>query len=211
MRRPPGSCDSTRPGRSVTLPACTVREWDMTRIVLGLAAVLMASACAAAPAASAQSTAQSTGEPAFRAMFKEMVETDTSFATGDCSALVTKIVARMKASGFPASQLYTFIPEGAPRAGNLVAVLPGTDPKALSQRQRRPTPEVARRPGWRTPTGFRSSGRTRSSRSENPWDWPRRPGRFGEFRGRNGPDHNGPLYGGRRVLFSCGGKPLSKQ
>lgn len=102
----------------------------MTRIVLGLAAVLMASACAAAPAASAQSTAQSTGEPAFRAMFKEMVETDTSFATGDCSALVTKIVARMKASGFPASQLYTFIPEGAPRAGNLVAVLPGTDPKA---------------------------------------------------------------------------------
>jgi acetylornithine deacetylase/succinyl-diaminopimelate desuccinylase-like protein len=63
-------------------------------------------------------------------MFKEMVETDTSFATGDCTALVNKIAARMKASGFPASQIYTFAPADQPKAGNLVAVLPGRDPKA---------------------------------------------------------------------------------
>jgi acetylornithine deacetylase/succinyl-diaminopimelate desuccinylase-like protein len=81
---------------------------------------------AAVPVASAQAP----GEAAFRAMFKEMVETDTSFATGDCTALVNKIAARMKAGGFPAAQLYTFAPPEQPKAGNLVAVLPGKDPKA---------------------------------------------------------------------------------
>jgi len=95
-----------------------------------LIACLMASACAGAPVASAQSPGAASGEPAFRAMFKEMVETDTSFATGDCTALVNKIAARMKASGFPAGQIYTFAPAEQPKAGNLVAILPGKDPKA---------------------------------------------------------------------------------
>src|SRR5690242_15837836 len=96
------------------------------RVAPGFAAVLMASACASAPAASAQAP----GEVAFRAMFKEMVETDTSFATGDCTALANKIAARMKAAGFPAGQIYIFVPAEQPKAGNLVAVLPGRDPKA---------------------------------------------------------------------------------
>lgn len=74
--------------------------------------------------------ARSSGDAAFRAMFKEMVETDTSVATGDCTALVTKIAARMTASGFPASQLHVFTPDGEPKAGNLVAILPGRDPRA---------------------------------------------------------------------------------
>ena len=74
--------------------------------------------------------AQSSGEAAFRALFKEMVEVDTSVATGDCTALVAKIVARMKAAGFPERQLYVFTPAGAPKAGNLVAILPGKDLKA---------------------------------------------------------------------------------
>ena len=78
----------------------------------------------------AQAQAQAQGEPAFRAMFQEMVETDTSVATGDCTALVAKIVARMKAAGFPGDQLHVFTPEDAPKAGNLVAILPGKDPTA---------------------------------------------------------------------------------
>lgn len=91
---------------------------------LALAALALA---AIAPAAA---HAQSPGEAAFRAMFKEMIETDTSAATGDCTALVNRTAARMTAAGFPAGQLHVFVPEGAPRAGNLVAVLPGKDPKA---------------------------------------------------------------------------------
>lgn len=74
--------------------------------------------------------AEPPGWPAFRAMFQEMVETDTSYASGDCTVLVNRTAARMKAAGFPAENLHVFVPEGAPRAGNLVAVLPGQDPKA---------------------------------------------------------------------------------
>ena len=85
----------------------------MTRLVLGLAAVMVALAWA--PIASPQSPGTANGETAFRAMFKEMVETDTSFATGDCTALVNKIAARMKAAGFPAGQLHILVPEGRPR------------------------------------------------------------------------------------------------
>jgi acetylornithine deacetylase/succinyl-diaminopimelate desuccinylase-like protein len=74
--------------------------------------------------------AEPAGWPAFRAMFQEMVETDSSYATGDCTALVEKTAARMKAAGFPAENLHLFVPDGAPKAGNLVAVLPGKDLKA---------------------------------------------------------------------------------
>lgn len=74
--------------------------------------------------------AERPGEAAFRAMFKEMVETDSSFATGDCTALVTKTAARMQAAGFPAANMQILVPPGSPKSGNLVAWLPGKDPKA---------------------------------------------------------------------------------
>lgn len=73
--------------------------------------------------------APSDGEPAFRALYKEMVETDSSFDTGDCTAVTEKVAARMKASGFPAENIHLFVPEGHPKAGALVAVYPGRDPK----------------------------------------------------------------------------------
>ena len=91
---------------------------------------LTAAIAVSVASAMASAHAQAPGETAFRAMFKEMVETDTSVATGNCTALVTKIVARMTAAGFPASNLHVFVPDDAPKAGNLVAILPGKDPKA---------------------------------------------------------------------------------
>ncbi|MFN9927497.1 MAG: M20/M25/M40 family metallo-hydrolase [Phenylobacterium sp.] len=74
--------------------------------------------------------AQQPGEAAFRAMFKEMVETDTSAATGDCTLLSNRIAARMIAAGFPAANIQVLVPESDRRAGNIVAVLPGRDPRA---------------------------------------------------------------------------------
>jgi acetylornithine deacetylase/succinyl-diaminopimelate desuccinylase-like protein len=91
------------------------------RLAAALAAILIAPAAA---------HADQPGEAAFRALFKEMVETDSSVATGDCTALVTRTAARMRAAGFPEADLHLFVPDGAPKAGNLVAVLPGRDPKA---------------------------------------------------------------------------------
>jgi acetylornithine deacetylase/succinyl-diaminopimelate desuccinylase-like protein len=90
----------------------------MTPIALVLAALL------------ATVPAQSPGETAFRAMFKEMVETDTSAATGNCTTLVEKVSARMQAAGFPKANLHSFVPPTDARAGALVAVYPGTDTTA---------------------------------------------------------------------------------
>ncbi|MGK2912579.1 MAG: M20/M25/M40 family metallo-hydrolase [Sphingobium sp.] len=69
------------------------------------------------------------GEAAFREMLKEMVEIDSSFDTGSCTTVAEKIAARMKAAGFPESGLHLFVPDGHPKAGALVAVYPGRDPK----------------------------------------------------------------------------------
>ncbi len=79
------------------------------------------------------STAQaqtSNGEAAFRTLYKEMVETDTSYPNGSCTLAAERVKARMLAAGFPAENLHLIVPDGHPKDGNLVAVLPGTDPKA---------------------------------------------------------------------------------
>ena len=76
------------------------------------------------------STAQaqtSNGEAAFRALYKEMVETDTSFPNGSCTLAAKRVQSRMIASGFPAENLHLILPDGHPNDGNLVAALPGTD------------------------------------------------------------------------------------
>jgi acetylornithine deacetylase/succinyl-diaminopimelate desuccinylase-like protein len=89
-------------------------------------------AAAALIATSLPATAQAAPKPdeaSFRAMLKEMVETDSSFDTGSCTAVTEKVAARMKAGGFPEADLHLFVPEGNPKAGALVAVYPGRDPK----------------------------------------------------------------------------------
>ncbi|WP_298400288.1 M20/M25/M40 family metallo-hydrolase [Sphingobium sp.] len=73
--------------------------------------------------------APSPQDASFRAMLKEMVETDSSADSGSCTSVVEKIAARMKAAGYPEQNLHLFVPEGHPKAGALVAVYPGRDPK----------------------------------------------------------------------------------
>src|SRR4051794_36826289 len=90
------------------------------------ASLLMAGAAVAAPAKAAADT----GEPAFRALYKELVETNTSFSAGDCTLAANRVAARLKAAGFTDDQLTIFTPPDKPKDGGLVAVFPGKDPKA---------------------------------------------------------------------------------
>jgi acetylornithine deacetylase/succinyl-diaminopimelate desuccinylase-like protein len=62
----------------------------------------------------------------FRALYKELVETDTSVATGSCTLAAEKMFVRLKAAGFADSQLTLFKLAEFPLDGGLVAVLPGT-------------------------------------------------------------------------------------
>lgn len=77
-------------------------------------------ACAATPPNNAEQ---------FKAMFKEMVEIDSSGDTGSCTAVAEKMAERMKAAGFPAQNIQILNPAEQPKAGNIVAVFPGRDPK----------------------------------------------------------------------------------
>lgn len=62
----------------------------------------------------------------FFALYKELVETDTSPTTGNCTTAAAQVAARMKAAGFDDSQLTPFSVAEHPRDGGLVAVYPGT-------------------------------------------------------------------------------------
>nr|WP_087573606.1 M20/M25/M40 family metallo-hydrolase [Sphingomonas sp. CDS-1] len=99
----------------------------MSRSVLLRAAAMMV-AMTSNLAASA-SHAAPPDDASFRALLKEMVETDSSFDSGNCTAVTEKVAAQMKAAGFPEQNLHLFVPEGHPKAGALVAVYPGRDPK----------------------------------------------------------------------------------
>lgn len=69
-------------------------------------------------------------EPQFRALYKELVETNTTLSSGSCTLAAERIAARMKAAGYPESDLHIFTAPDHPKEGGLVAVLPGRDPKA---------------------------------------------------------------------------------
>jgi acetylornithine deacetylase/succinyl-diaminopimelate desuccinylase-like protein len=81
--------------------------------------------------ASAWAATADPGEAQYRAILKELVETDSTGATGNCTTLVEKVAARMKGAGFPAENIQLLVPPEDPKAGNLVAILPGRQPDAL--------------------------------------------------------------------------------
>jgi len=89
------------------------------------AAVLAATTLAAGAA-----QAQQPGEANFRALYKELVETNTTFSAGSCTLAAERMAARLKAAGFADSDITLFTPPDHPKDGGLVAVLPGKDPKA---------------------------------------------------------------------------------
>jgi acetylornithine deacetylase/succinyl-diaminopimelate desuccinylase-like protein len=69
------------------------------------------------------------GELRFRELYKELVETNTSLSVGNCTLAAQRMAARLKAAGFPDSDLHPFSTPDHPKEGGLVAVYPGRDPK----------------------------------------------------------------------------------
>ncbi|MDB5695013.1 MAG: Acetylornithine deacetylase/Succinyl-diaminopimelate desuccinylase [Sphingomonas bacterium] len=63
---------------------------------------------------------------AFRALYRELVETDTSVSTGSCTLAAQKMAAHLKRAGFTDAQLTLFTLPEFPLDGGLVATLPGS-------------------------------------------------------------------------------------
>ena len=66
----------------------------------------------------------------FRAIYKELVESNTSLSVGSCTEAAAKMQGHLVSAGYPAADLHPFAAPGHPKEGGLVAVLPGTDPHA---------------------------------------------------------------------------------
>jgi acetylornithine deacetylase/succinyl-diaminopimelate desuccinylase-like protein len=100
---------------------------NMGRVATLLAAFLMSGICAAIPA---RATVETEGLQRFRAIYKELVETNTTLSAGDCTLAAQRMAARLKTAGYPDADLQVFVPEGHPKEGGLLAVLHGSDSKA---------------------------------------------------------------------------------
>ncbi len=103
------------------------RGTELTELLRWPAAFLAALMALAAPA-----FAQAPGgdRTAFRALFEELVETDTTLSNGSCTLAAERMAARLKAAGFADSQLTLFATPEHPKEGGLVAVYPGTSKSA---------------------------------------------------------------------------------
>jgi acetylornithine deacetylase/succinyl-diaminopimelate desuccinylase-like protein len=98
------------------------RKWStMMRILAMLAALVLVPV-----QAKAADPAPRPDQLAFRDLVKELVETDTSVATGSCTALAEKIAARFRAAGFAGDQITLFKDEAFPLDGGLVVTMPGS-------------------------------------------------------------------------------------
>ena len=82
-------------------------------LTIGLAAPV-----AAAPAGG--------GEARFRAIYEELVETDTTLSNGDCTLAANRMRDRLLAAGYAPEQFRTIVPAEHPKQGNLVGQLTGT-------------------------------------------------------------------------------------
>lgn len=94
------------------------------RIAL-MAITVVASAANAAPSAQGALPLRP-DQQAFRALYQDMVETDTSITTGSCTALASKIASRFKSAGFADAQITPFSVPDHPKEGGLVVVYPGS-------------------------------------------------------------------------------------
>ena len=89
---------------------------------------LTAAAVAISPA---QGIAQTRpDQQVFFALYKELVETNTTLSVGSCTQAAAQIGTRLKAAGFTDPQITYFSVPDHPREGGIVAVLPGSDARA---------------------------------------------------------------------------------
>jgi acetylornithine deacetylase/succinyl-diaminopimelate desuccinylase-like protein len=86
----------------------------------------LATAAANDPAGSALRPDQAV----FRDLYKELIETNTTYSSGSCTLAAERMAARLKAAGYQDSELRLFSVADHPKEGGLVATLAGTDRKA---------------------------------------------------------------------------------
>jgi acetylornithine deacetylase/succinyl-diaminopimelate desuccinylase-like protein len=83
--------------------------------------------CAAAGETGARASNPSADEAAFRALYKELVEINTTRSVGNCTQAAEAMRKHLLAAGLPAADMQILAPSEAPNDGALIAVLRGRD------------------------------------------------------------------------------------
>ena len=99
-------------------------------LTMGFALTLPALSAQGTLTASRQTAASKqarAGETEFRALYKELVEINTTLSAGSCTDAANAMKARLLAAGFQDEEARVVVPDGWPKQGNLIARLPGTD------------------------------------------------------------------------------------
>jgi acetylornithine deacetylase/succinyl-diaminopimelate desuccinylase-like protein len=91
-----------------------------------LAVGLMALGHSLGASAQAQAPTLRPDQVTFRALYKKLVETDTSITTGSCTALADTVAGHLKEAGYTSDQITMFSVPDHPKEGGLVVILPGT-------------------------------------------------------------------------------------
>jgi len=85
-------------------------------------------AAAAFSVATLAASYASADEASLRAVYKELVEINTTLSVGSCTRAAEAMAAHLAAAGMPKSNIHVVVPPEFPTQGNLVAMLPGTAP-----------------------------------------------------------------------------------
>lgn len=86
----------------------------------------LGSIAASGSAALAEEAPLRPDQVAYRALFEELVETNTTLSSGSCTLAAERMAARLREAGLPESQITLFADPAHPKEGGLVAVYPGT-------------------------------------------------------------------------------------
>lgn len=78
-------------------------------------------------AVSAQAAERSADELAFREIYKELVETNTTLSSGNCTVASQQIADRLTGAGMASENVQVMVHPDHPKEGNLFAVIPGSD------------------------------------------------------------------------------------
>jgi acetylornithine deacetylase/succinyl-diaminopimelate desuccinylase-like protein len=90
--------------------------------------VLLLSTLAVASTVGAADSKSRAGEAEFRAIYKELVETNTALSNGSCTLAAERMATHLKSAGL--TQVQVFTAPDHPKEGGLVAVFPGSERQA---------------------------------------------------------------------------------
>lgn len=98
----------------------------MRTILKTIALAGLGAVAASSGAGHAQDAALRPDQIAYRALFEELVETNTTLSSGSCTLAAERMAARLREAGLPEAQIHLFADPAHPKEGGLVAVYPGT-------------------------------------------------------------------------------------